>query len=100
MDHFQLSMIIAILFGIALSVAIPYFRKLAEGKITSFDYKYLYTAIGTAIWQELLMARALIDWEAPEGVTLFLALIMAVTFGYGGIPLQEQAYKYIKKEKV
>lgn len=97
MEHFQLFMILGILFGNALSVIIPYLRKLAEGKITAFDFKYLYSAVLATVWQSLLMAQVLIDWEAPSGATSILGYIMAIAFGYGGKDFQEQVWKYFRK---
>ncbi len=97
MDHFQIFMIVGILIGNALSVLVPYLRKIAEGKITSFDPKYAYHAVVSTIWQSLLMAQVLIDWEVPTGSSLLLGYLMAIAFGYGGKDFQEQVMKYLRK---
>ncbi len=95
--EFQLIMILGILIGNALSVIIPYFRKLNEGKIESFDIKYLYHAVSAAVWQSVISIPLWVEWESPSGVSWLLAFVVAIAFGFGGKNFQEQVYKYIKK---
>ena len=95
--EFQLIMILGILIGNALSVIIPYFRKLSEGKIESFDIKYLYHAVSSVVWQSIISIPLWIGWESPSGISWLLAFILAIAFGFGGKDLQEQVYKYVKR---
>ena len=94
--EFQLIMILGILIGNALSVIIPYFRKLSEGKIESFDIKYLYHAISSVVWQSVISIPLWIEWESPSGIS-WLAFVLAIVFGFGGKNFQEQVYKYFRR---
>lgn len=96
---FQWIMTLGIVLGVALSVAIPYFRKLYEGKIESFDYKYLKQAVFAGIWSNAVSFQLWLDWEQPDGISMVFAFILAMAFGYGGKDAQDQVYKYIKRTK-
>lgn len=99
-DFFQLIMIVGIILGNVLSVVIPYFRKLAEGKISTFDIKYLYHAIVSVLWQTVISLPLWIGWESPEGISWLLTFILAVAFGFGGKDLQVQIMKYLNKKTI
>jgi len=100
MEYFQLFMVLGILIGNALAVIIPYLRKLAEGKIKVFDYKYLYHAVISAVWQSAVSMPLWLDWGSPSGISWVLSFILAIAFGFGGKDFQEQVLKYIRKEAV
>ena len=96
---FQLIMVFGILLGNALSVIIPYFRKLSEGKVTSFDIKYVYHSIVSFFWQSVLTFPLWVEWGIPNGFSQGYAFVLAIAFGFGGESMQIQILKYIKRDK-
>lgn len=94
---FTILMILGIIVGNALSVIIPYFRKLSEGKIENFDRKYLWHGITSSLWQSVISVPLWLQWQPPADLSIILAFLVAIAFGFGGKDFQEQVLKYIRK---
>jgi hypothetical protein len=75
----------------------PYFRKLSEGSIEKFDFKYAYNTAISAFWSSILAIPVYTTWEVPSGITdVAIVHIMALLFGFGGYKLQTEGLKYYK----
>ena len=93
----QYSILITIIVGSVLSQMMPYFRKLSEGSIEKFDFKYAYNTAISAFWSSLLAIPVYTTWEVPSGITdVAIVHIMALLFGFGGYKLQTEGLKYYK----
>lgn len=93
----QYSILITILIGSVASQMMPYFRKLSEGTVESFDFKYAYNLAIAALWQSLIALPVYTTWSAPEGIAdVFIIHVMALLFGFGGYKLQLEGMKYYK----
>ena len=79
----QYTILATIIIGSVLSQLLPYFRKVSEGKINSFDFKYAYNLGVAALWSSLLAIP-------------FIVHLLALLFGYGGNKLQAEGMKYYK----
>ena len=91
----QYTILAAIIAGSVLSQLLPYFRKVSEGKINSFDFKYAYNLGVAALWSSLLAIPFYTTWSVPEG-DAFIVHLLALLFGYGGNKLQAEGMKYYK----
>ena len=91
----QYTILAAIIIGSVLSQLLPYFRKVSEGKISSFDFKYAYNLGVAALWSSLLAIPFYTTWSVPEG-DAFIVHLLALLFGYGGNKLQAEGMKYYK----
>lgn len=97
MLNMQYSILITIIVGSVLSQMMPYFRKLSEGSIEKFDFKYAYNTAISAFWSSLLAIPVYTTWEVPSGITdVAIVHIMALLFGFGGYKLQTEGLKYYK----
>ena len=93
----EYSILITIIIGSVLSQMLPYFRKLSEGSITTFDLKYAYNTAIAAFWSSVLASPVYLTWTPPEGVAdVFVIHLMALLFGFGGYKLQLEGLKYYK----
>ena len=93
----EYSILITIIIGSVLSQMLPYFRKLSEGTISSFDLKYAYNTAIAAFWSSVLASPVYLTWTPPEGVAdVFVIHLMALLFGFGGYKLQLEGLKYYK----
>jgi len=93
----QYSILATIIIGSVLSQMLPYFRKLSEGTIDSFDLKYAYNTLISAFWSSILAIPVYTTWSPPSGVVDgFIIHIMALLFGFGGYKLQLEGLKYYK----
>ena len=72
----EYTILLTILFGSVLSQVLPYFRKLSEGKINSFDWNYAYNLVVSSIWSSLLALPVYTTWTIPEGVGDAVAMLM------------------------
>lgn len=92
--------LLAILLGTLASILIPYFRKLYEGKIEKFDWKYFWHLVVSTIWEFLLAITLYMDWQPPTGfVNDIIILILAFCFGFGGTDFQktiEKVFSWLK----
>lgn len=94
--------LLAILFvmyiGLIASVIVPYKRKKAEGKIKVFDLKFLWHAIVTAFWEFIAGLTLYIGWNPPADLLIsdIAILVVAFTFGYGGLEGQKQLEKVLR----
>jgi hypothetical protein len=96
----EYTILITILFGSVLSQVLPYFRKLSEGKINSFDWNYAYNLVVSSIWSSLLALPIYTTWTIPEGIgDAFAIHLLALLFGFGGYKLQLEGLKYYKMIK-
>lgn len=95
MEYTILAMIIL---GSVLSQMLPYFRKVAEGQIKEFDFKYAYNTLVSAFWASVLAIPVYAGtWTIPNGVgDTVIVHFLALLFGYGGQKLQLEGLKYIK----
>lgn len=91
----QYTILAAIIIGSVLSQLLPYFRKVSEGKVSSFDLKYAYNLGVAALWSSLLAIPFYTTWSVPEG-DAFIVHLLALLFGYGGNKLQAEGMKYYK----
>lgn len=91
----QYTILAAIIIGSVLSQLLPYFRKVSEGKVSSFDFKYAYNLGVAALWSSLLAIPFYTTWSVPEGDG-FIVHLLALLFGYGGNKLQAEGMKYYK----
>lgn len=91
----QYTILAAIIIGSVLSQLLPYFRKVSEGKVNSFDFKYAYNLGVAALWSSLLAIPFYTTWSVPEG-DAFIVHLLALLFGYGGNKLQAEGMKYYK----
>ncbi len=84
--------------GLFASVYIPYRRKKAEGKIETFDLKFLQHAMVTAAWEFIAGLTLYLGWNPPSDFLLndIAILIVAFAFGYGGLEGQKQTEKVIR----
>ncbi len=90
------SIILVMLLGNIVGTIVPYLRKLSEGKVTSFDYKYIGHLVGASLWQFILTVPLLSVWSNPSGFEDVLSVhILAFFFGLGGYKAQLEATKYI-----
>lgn len=93
----QYSLLVAIILGSVLSQMLPYFRKVSEGKINSFDLKYAYNLLVSAVWSSLLAIPFYTTWQVPEGISdVVIVHLLALLFGFGGYKLQLEGLKYYK----
>ena len=93
----EYSILITIIIGSVLSQMLPYFRKVSEGSISSFDLKYAYNTAIAAFWSSVLASPVYLTWTPPEGVAdVFVIHLMALLFGFGGYKLQLEGLKYYK----
>ena len=93
----EYSILITIIIGSVLSQMLPYFRKLSEGSISSFDLKYAYNTAIAAFWSSVLASPVYLTWTPPEGVAdVFVIHVMALLFGFGGYKLQLEGLKYYR----
>lgn len=88
---------VATFVGLLLATLTPYFRKLNEGKIEKFDWKYFYHLIGTTIWTFTVNIVVYIEWLPPDGLfeSEVLLYLIAFIFGYGGNEAQKQLEKIV-----
>ena len=94
MEYTILAMIIL---GSVLSQILPYFRKVSEGKIKEFDFKYAYNTLVSAFWSSVLAIPVYAGtWTIPSGFSdTVIVHFLALLFGYGGQKLQLEGIKYI-----
>jgi hypothetical protein len=92
----EYTILLTILFGSVLSQVLPYFRKLSEGKINSFDWNYAYNLVVSSIWSSLLALPVYTTWTIPEGVGDTVAIhLLALLFGFGGYKLQLEGMDFL-----
>ena len=84
--------------GLLASVIVPYKRKKAEDKVDLFDPKFWKHAIVTAAWEFIAGITLYLGWNPPSEFILndVAILIVAFTFGYGGLEGQKQAEKVLR----
>lgn len=90
--------LIATFLGVLTATLWPYFRKLWEGKIDKFDWKYFWHLVGTAAWTFLLDIATYSQWVAPAEFAFndVLVYILAFTFGFGGNEAQKEMEKFLR----
>ena len=89
---------LGMLLGNIIAVLFPYFRKLSEGTIDKFDFKYIYHLVLGVVWNGIfaILAKAS-AWQVPENAgSVLVVLFFAVFFGYGGNNAQKGGEKYWK----
>ena len=88
-------LLLVIALGNVVAVLLPYFRKLSEGKIESFDFVYVKQLIGGVLGQ-FIVTVPLLSMATPSGFEGTLSTyIFAFFFGFGGNKAQLEATKYI-----
>lgn len=93
----QYSILIAIIVGSVLSQMLPYFRKVSEGSVSSFDFQYAYKTLVSAFWSSVLAIPVYTTWEVPTGITdVVVVHLFALLFGFGGYKLQTEGLKYYR----
>lgn len=93
----QYSILLALILGSILSQMLPYFRKVSEGTIESFDFQYAYKTLISAFWSSVLAIPVYTTWEVPTGITdVVVVHLIALLFGFGGYKLQNEGLKYYR----
>jgi cytochrome c biogenesis factor len=93
-----------IFFGVLCRTIFPFLRKLYQGKIKSFNKKYLYQGIG-AFFLSLIFSFLILpqySLEAKEAVDLVNSLklfCMAFAFGFGFNALINETGEWFKNGK-
>ena len=84
------------LLGTVAATVLPYLRKLMEEKVPAFAPKYFVHLIIAAIWEFFLAWSIVESWTVPTGIVedIFI-IILAFTWGYGGLEAQKQVEKWI-----
>ena len=87
---------LGMLLGNIIAVLLPYFRKLSEGKIEAFDFKYAYHLAIGVIWNGLFAILAdATAWQVPDDTgSMIVVFLFAVLFGFGGNEAQKEGQKY------
>ena len=92
----DLVLLLVMALGNVVAVLLPYFRKISEGKVKSFDFVYAKHLLGGVIGQFIVTVPLLSMWTSPDGFTdTFSAYLLAFFFGFGGNKVQMDVQKYI-----
>ena len=101
-----LIILVASFLGVLVATLWPYFRKLWEGKIDKFDWKYAYHLAVSAVWTFLLNFSVYYNWVPPVEFIFsdVLIYLLAFAFGFGGNEVQKELEKFLRylwdKQKV
>lgn len=93
--------LVAMFVGLLASSIIPYARKFYEGKIESFDLKYLHHLVIAGSWEFIASLMVYSQWEQPslsgdsELLMNAIILVLAAAYGYGGLAMQKDIEKAI-----
>lgn len=89
--------------GVLIRTWLPFFRKMKQGKITSFEYKYLHQAIGSTVIAlvAVLLILPRFQAEPPSAFTTIEAIkyfATAFAFGFGSNSLVNELLEWKKKQ--
>lgn len=75
--------LIGIILGVAWRIAMPFFRKVMDGKLTldDFDWKYVYEGVATLLYATPIGVLLYFRFVPPEA-TEFVVFLAAFAWGY------------------
>ncbi|MFX0116003.1 MAG: hypothetical protein ACFFB3_15745 [Candidatus Hodarchaeota archaeon] len=93
---YDLFVLFAMFLGLLASYFLPYWRKHGLGDIDKMDWNYLIRLFISTFWEFLAGLAVYSEWKPPdEGISLYIVLLLAFAFGYGGHEAQKEAEKYL-----
>lgn len=94
----ELALYVGLLIGIAIKVAIPFIRKLSEGKVEKFEFKYIWMIIVTFFYSIPITFAGVQNIDLT-GISAGWVLFGAVFIGLGLQWITEEVWRIVKNAK-